>query len=181
MLFTPGMNITFYEYQDAFDHRMLAWKNEVFLTWGWWLGIGLTILPWIIWFFLRKKESTDRLLYAGLFVSLISLSFDNIGVQIGAWDYSKPVLPTIPAYLPFNLALMPVIVMLLIQRFSKRNPWLIGAFFALTTSFVGEPIFEWLKIYRPIYWKHWYSVPIYTAIYFCAFKLASRNQNKELS
>jgi hypothetical protein len=178
---TPGMHKAFYKYQEAYEYRLLSWKNEVYLTWEWWLGVALTALPWILWLIFRKKESTDRLLYAGFFVSLISLALDGIGIQLGAWNYLKPVTPVIPSYLPYDLALMPVMVMFLIQLFPKRNPWLIGLNFGLLTSFVGEPIFEYLKIYEPKYWKHWFSLPIYTVIYFVAYKLASRNQNKELS
>lgn len=126
---TLGMHKTFLEYQTAFDHRMLAWKNEVLFTWEWWLGIALTIVPWIIWFFFRKKDSTYRLLYAGLLVSLISLSLDSIGVQIGAWNYLKPITPVIPSYIPFNFTLMPVTVMFLIQLFPLKNPWLMGIIF----------------------------------------------------
>jgi hypothetical protein len=176
-----GMHQTFLEYKTAFDHRMLAWKNEVLFTWEWWLGVALTIIPWIIWFFYRKRESTDRLLYAGLFVSLVSFAIDCIGVQIGAWNYLKPVTPVIPSYIPYNLALLPVIVMLLIQLFSQKNPWLIGLVFGALTSFVGEPLFKWLKIYEPHQWEHWYSFPIYTVIYFVANKLSQRNHNDELS
>ena len=159
---------------------MLAWKHEVLFTWEWWLGIALTIIPWIIWFILRKKGSSGRLLYAGTFVALVSLSLDNIGVQLSAWNYLKPVTPVIPSYIPFDFALMPLSVMFLIQWFYSRNPWVIGLIFGFITAFIGEPIFNWLEIYVPTNWQFGYSIPFYTIIYYLAHKIASTKKFDEL-
>ncbi|MFD2970589.1 hypothetical protein [Peribacillus deserti] len=86
------------EYHHAFMDRMSAWEQEVLFTWQWWLGIGLTIIPWIIWLIYRKKDSSGRLLYSGTFVALLSVTLDNIGVQLSLWNYLKA--PAIPAYFP---------------------------------------------------------------------------------
>lgn len=178
---TPGMHKSFWEYHHAFDHRMAAWKNEVLFTWEWWLGIALTIIPWIIWIIFHKKESTYRILSAGFFVSLVSVTLDNIGVQLSLWNYLKPVTPAIPSYIPYDFALMPIVIMFLIQLFSHRNPWIVGLIFGLLTAFLGEPIFQWLGIYEPTNWRHFYSVPIYTVIYFTASKLTQNKQFMDLS
>jgi hypothetical protein len=177
----PLMEKTFWEFHQAFDHRMFAWKKEVIFTWEWWLGIVLTIIPWVLWYIFRKKDSSDRLLYAGIFVGLISLTLDNIGIQLSAWDYLKPVTPAIPSYVPYDFALMPVSVMFIIQVFPNRNPWLIGLIFGFLTAFVGEPFFKWLKIYNPENWRHVYSLPFYIVIYFLAYKLAKGTKFNELS
>lgn len=173
---TPGMKKTFWEYHQAYEHRMIAWKHEVLFTWQWWLGIALTITAWILWLIFRNRDSTDRLLYSGIFVGLVSVTLDSIGVQLSAWNYLKPVVPLIPAYIPFDFALMPVSVMFLIQLFHNRNPWIVGLIFGIVTAFVGEPVFKWLNIYNPISWKFFYSIPFYTLIYFLAHKLASRKK-----
>lgn len=173
---TPGMHKSFWEYHHAFDFRMLAWKNEVLFTLEWWLGIALTIIPWIIWIIFHKRESRYRLLSAALLVSLISVTIDNIGVQLSFWNYLKPVTPAIPSYIPYDFALIPVVIMFLLQLFSDRHPLLVGLIFGLITAFVGVPIFKWLGIYEPTNWKHVYSVPIYAAIYFIAFKFSGKTQ-----
>jgi hypothetical protein len=171
---TPRMHQSFLEYHEAFEHRMSAWRHEVLFTWEWWLGVIFTIIPWILWLVLRKKDNTDRLFYAGLFVGLITVTLDNIGFQLGLWEYFKPVMPAIPSYIPFDYGLMPVIVMLLIQFFTNKNPWMIGFFFAVLAAYVGEPIFEWLNIYTSVHWRHIYSIPFYTVIYWGAFKIYRR-------
>ncbi|WEG13332.1 hypothetical protein PU629_02915 [Pullulanibacillus sp. KACC 23026] len=166
------MDKSFQDFHKAYIHRVASWKAEVLYTWQWWLGMSLTLIPWIFWIIVRKKDSTGRLLYVGVFVSLVSVTLDNIGVQLSLWDYVKPVTPAIPSYLPYDFSLMPVTIMLLIQFTYKVNHWLIGLIYALITSFIGEPIFKWMGIYDPVNWKHIYSVPFYLLIYVSAYKLA---------
>jgi hypothetical protein len=68
----------------------------------WWFGVFLSIVPWIAWFAFRKKQSTDRLLYAGFFVMVISLVLDVLGDQFGLWHYRFNVIPVLPTYLPWD-------------------------------------------------------------------------------
>lgn len=177
---TPNMERSFLEYHKAFTHRMAAWQHEVLFSWQWWLGIVLTILPWVIWLMFRKKECTDRLLYAGIYVGLVSVTLDNIGVQLSLWNYLKPVTPAIPSYIPYDFALMPVTVMFLIQLFYTKRPWVVGLFYGLLVAFVGEPLFRLMGIYEPVKWQHIYSAPFYWVIYCSAHKLATRRQVTEL-
>lgn len=177
---TPGMKESFWQYHQAYEHRLEAWKVEVLYTWEWWFGIVLSIIAWSLWLFFRKKESSNRLLFAGIFTALISVTLDNIGYQLSLWNYYKPVTPLIPAYLPYDFALMPVVVMFLIQFFYGRNPWLIGLLFGLLTAFIGEPVFKLLGIYHPVHWNNIYSIPFYTIIYNISFKLAMRSNFEKL-
>lgn len=178
---TSGMRKTFWEYHKAFDHRLIAWKHEVLFTWQWWFGIGIFIFAWVIWIALRNRESTARLLFVGLFVALISLTLDNLGVQLSLWNYIKPVIPAIPAYIPFDFSIMPVSVMFLIQYFYKRNPWIIGVLFGLISSLIGESFFKWIGIYETENWQSIYSIPFYALIYVISHKLVLMKKFKELN
>lgn len=153
------------------DHDQLVniWYHEVLFTWRWWLGISVSVFMWVIWSIFHKKESGLRLFTAGFFVIGIALFLDAFGVQIGWWSYRYEVIPFIPAYLPYDLALLPVITMLLLQIKPNFNPYIKGIFFSLLATFVGEPIYIWLKIYRPIHWNHLYSLPIYFLIFIIAY------------
>jgi hypothetical protein len=160
---------------QGYEIRLEIWKEEVLFSWRWWFGIGLSALSWIIWFLIRRRNSSDRLFYSGLFIMLISVSFDAIGMQLKAWHYIYPMFPVIPAYLPFDLCLMPVSIMILIQVKPKINSVYKAVFFALFASFVAEPFFRLIDIYDPVFWKNWYSFPIYFVIYLVADKLTKRN------
>ncbi|WP_026575213.1 CBO0543 family protein [Bacillus sp. UNC438CL73TsuS30] len=159
---------------QGFKIRNDIWLEEILFSWRWWLGIGLVILCWGSWWILRKKISSNRLLFAGFFIMVISLSLDAIGMQLKAWNYLYPIIPLIPAYLPYDLALMPVSVMFLIQVKPMMRPVYKAILFAVLTSFVGEPFFKWLGIYEPLTWRYIYSVPFYFIIYLIAHWLSNR-------
>lgn len=128
------------------------WLYHVVFTWRWWLALLLTVGIWGLWFWLRKKESTDRLLYAGFFVIFLSSWLDFIGVVNGYWRYTVDVFHTIPAFIVFDFSLIPVSVMLYLQFFPRLSPWIKGVLFAGGASFIGEPLFQWLDIYEPEKW-----------------------------
>lgn len=104
----------------------------------------------------------------------ISVALDAIGVQMGLWSYRYEVFPFIPAYLPYDLALMPVIIMSLIQYKPHFSPIKKAVIFGLLTAFIGEPLIVVTDIYKPINWKFYYSIPIYIVIYLIADWLTRR-------
>ena len=48
------------------------WVSDMVFEWHWWVNLGLSILPWLLWIRFRKKDSTHRLLYAG-FVPILRI------------------------------------------------------------------------------------------------------------
>jgi hypothetical protein len=53
--------------------------------------------------------------------------------------------------------------------------------FALATSYLAEPFFKWLGVYRPRYWRFSYSVPIQALIYMFANYISRRNKFSSLN
>lgn len=100
--------------EAASDYHQL-WQTEILFSWRWWLSFVLAFLPWLVWIKYRRRESTDRLLYSGFFVLLVSAWLDFNGLQLGLWYYPIDVVPTIPSSLPYDTSILPVMVMLLIQ------------------------------------------------------------------
>ncbi|WP_025027742.1 CBO0543 family protein [Caldalkalibacillus mannanilyticus] len=156
------------------------WLENVLFSWQWWLGVVLTLLPWVIWGFFRKKESTMRLLTAGLFIMVISFWLDSIGVQFGLWYYQYSVIPFIPAFVPWNTSLLPVFVMLLLQTEKLSTPFSKALLFSAFTAFIAEPFFVWVQLYDPVNWEFFYSFPIYIVLYFFAHFLATRHTYHKL-
>jgi hypothetical protein len=150
------------------------WLDETFLHWDWWGSAFLAVAPWIFWLFYRKKESTHRLLYAGVFVMLISLCLDYTGAALGLWYYSGKESPSFPAWLPFNFSMLPVCIMFLIQTKPHIAPWKKALFFGALTAYVGEPLFVWAGYYVLDEWRFTYSLPIYAMIFYFADWLTKR-------
>ncbi|TFE23473.1 hypothetical protein [Cohnella luojiensis] len=72
--------------RDSIDY-FHVWKNHVLFTWQWWFSLALFIVPIAVWVILRKRDSTDRLLYAGFFVLLTASWLDFMGNNFGLWYY----------------------------------------------------------------------------------------------
>lgn len=156
------------------------WVDLVVFSWRWWIGLGFSVLPWILWIIFRKKDSTDRLLYVALFVISLSVFADVIGDQYGIWHYRFNVLPIVPTYFPWDFTLMPVTILFFLQYQRNLNPWWKAVIFAGISSFVAEPFFEFLDVYVLIKWKNIYSFPIQVVIYIASFYISKRNQFQKL-
>ncbi|MFB4166064.1 CBO0543 family protein [Alteribacillus sp. JSM 102045] len=159
----------------ANNQMFYIWKENVIYTWQWWLGVGLTISPWIFWIIFRKKDSTIRLLSTGVFVILIISWLDFIGISLGLWYYTYEVLPFIPNYLPWDFSLLPLFILSLIQIKPNVSPLIKAVFFSVVSAFVAEPFFKSIGLYQPIYWKHVYSFSVYIVIYLIADYISKRN------
>jgi hypothetical protein len=115
-------------------------------------------------------------MYVGFYIMAISTLLDILGDQTGIWYYQFHVIPTLPTYFPWDVTLMPVSVMILLQFFPKINPWLKAIFFAISTSYIAEPFTHWLDIYEVIAWRYSYSVPIQILLFMSAYWLSQRSK-----
>jgi hypothetical protein len=167
--------------EKTHDNKLDFWIENVIFTWQWWIGVFLTIVPWVFWLYFREKESTYRLLAAGFFVIFISSWLDFIGITLGLWHYNYDVLPFLPSYLPWDLTLLPVIIMSLIQFKPHFNPYIKAFIFAGGTAFIGEPFFALIKTYEPEQWKYIYSFPILYVIYLIAHVISTRDEYQKLN
>jgi len=153
------------------DRILQTWLSKVVFSWHWWLDLALAVLPWVLWLIVRRRDLQRRLLFAGLVTVLFATYLDIIGMSMGWWTYYTWVIPTMPEYLPWDLAVMPVTAMLFYQYKPNWNPWLKAFIFGAIGAFVSEPLFEWIGIYKRITWQYWYSLPIYIAIYMVGYAI----------
>jgi hypothetical protein len=148
------------------------WQDNALYSWGFWLSVFLSIIPWVIWFLVRKRGSEARLLMAGGFGLIVASWLDFLGLVFGLWHYSGRVLPTIPSFLPWDFSLIPVTLMLWLQFKPTLNPLLKAFMYSALSSFIGEPLFEWIGFYTKVHWSIFYSFPIYVVIYLIAYRIS---------
>jgi len=165
-----------YTHIEFFDF----WKSSILFTWRWWIALGLIVLPWIIWLLVRKKESTDRLLYVGFFVMVIASALDQIGITMNLWYYPVMVFPLMPEFITFDVCVLPVATMICIQYYPKVNPYIKAVIYAVMSSFMFEPLNVSLGLYETIHWEYYYSFPIMILIYLVANYLASNDKFAKL-
>ena len=156
------------------------WKSNILFTWRWWIAVSFIVLPWIIWLFIRKKESTDRLLYVAFFVIVFSSALDDIGLTMNLWNYPTIVFPLMPEFITFDVSVLPVATMVFIQYFPRANPYIKAIIYSVSSSFIFEPLNVKLGFYVKIRWEYYYSVPIMIFIYLVANYLASNDKFAKL-
>ncbi|WP_332630289.1 CBO0543 family protein [Halalkalibacter flavus] len=160
---------------QAQSEMINEWVNNVVFTAPWWLGVTLSIIPWIMWAYFHKKESRNRMLFAGFGIIMISSFLDFLGVQLGLWIYYYEMIPWIPAYEPWDGTLIPVFILVLIEYKPNASPYLKGLIFSAVSAFLAEPFFEFVGLYKEIHWSNLYSFPIYFLIFLFGYWLSRRN------
>lgn len=157
------------------------WLHHVLFTWQWWLGTFLTIAPWIFWWLVKPKDSSGRLLYVIFFVIIITSWLDFLGSgALGLWHYYYEVLPFIPSFIPWDFTIIPILVALTIQYKPKANPIIKAIICSGIFSFIGEPVFEALKMYAPNGWRNYYSFIVMCVIYLVAHYLSKAKNFQEI-
>lgn len=151
------------------------WKENTLFHWDFWISLLFIIVPILFWIIIRKRDSSNRLLFVGFFVVIISSWFDFLGVQFGLWYYTGKVVPSIPSYIPWDFIIFPVFIMTLIQIKPNFSPFIKSIIFAGISAFIGEPLFIWLGFYKMTGWHLYYSFPIYIVIYLMANKMSTLN------
>ncbi len=164
------------EYSDIIH----LWFTDCFSTWQWWLSLAILVIPWAVWIRFRKKESTCRLLFAGLIIIVISTHLDTIGVLCGIWSYNIDIVMIFPCLVIYDLSLLPVATMFFLQYKPTLNPFIKAVIYSGIASFVFQPIFTWMRFYNPQYWKHYYSFPIFILLYLLAHFCITRKSFKEV-
>ncbi|MCP8615420.1 CBO0543 family protein [Salirhabdus salicampi] len=160
-----------YELIETANHiKLNTWIEHILFTPHWWGSVALSVVPWVMWFVVHSRERRYRLLFVGFIATIIASFLDFLGVQFGLWMYYYEVFPWIPAYLPWDWTLIPVIIMLLLEWKPKLSPYIKAFLFAFLTAFVGEPLFVYFQYYEPINWYNTYSFIIYFILYLICHK-----------
>ncbi len=162
----------FSNYNHAHHSFVDIWQQMILFTPRWWLGFILSTLPWVLWWKFHNPTYTGDLLRAGFFMAILALTLDSIGLQFGLWIYPYNMFPFITGYLPWDLTLLPVSIMVMIEILPQWSPIVKGFIYAILASFVGEPIAIALDLYKPIHWNSPYSFPIYILLFLLSNKVA---------
>lgn len=141
------------------------WLSKIAFSWRWWVLVGLSIIPWIIWIKIRNKNDIGRLLFVGLVAATISNTLDTIGITYNLWHYDWKVFPLIPMFMPWDFTLIPVSIMLMLQFKPKINKYIKAIAFSISCAFIFEPLFSWSSMYHTIHWKYWFSFIINIVLY----------------
>ena len=145
-------------------------NDEFITTWQWWIGLAFFIIPWLVWIKYRKKDSTGRLLLAGLLIIILSLTIDLAALSLGLWSYPLIIIPLAPfLFLPYHFSLAPVGIMFALQIKPQMNSLLKGILFSAIAAFGGMNFFNAIDFYNPKSWSTLYDFVIFLTLYYAGY------------
>jgi hypothetical protein len=139
------------------------WLHQNLYSWQWWSLLAVAIIPWLVWWKLVDKKRVIEISLYGALIAMIAVLLDLIGTNLMLWGYPQQVFWfLIPPLLPIDLTVMPVEHMVVYQYFRTWKSFVFALIaLAAFSSFVVEPLFSWIGLYKLYTWKYLYSVPIY--------------------
>lgn len=139
-----------------------GWLENEFLTWEWWILLCFFVVPWMLWFIMKKRKWFVESLLFGVIVMNVTLLLDTVGMQFTFWEYPVEFLPVIPRGFSFDVSMVPVAFILLFQYFQTWKSFIIAqVIMAVAYAFIGEPFCEWLNLVRYLKWNYLYSFVYY--------------------
>ena len=154
------------ELRDMFFKHYI--DHELFSP-TWWLTVVLLIVPLVVWWKMADKRRLLELCVFGLLVNVASSFLDVAGSEYVLWDYPVHTLPQISLLIPVDYVIVPVVGMMIYQKFPKWKGFLLACTVAgFAMSFLCEPFAVFIGLYKLILWRYVYSFPIYILIYLAA-------------
>mgnify|MGYP001034833832 CR=1 FL=1 len=134
------------------------WLHHDLFTWQWWVLLIASILPWIIWGYLIKKEHRLHIFAFAMSMGIISSILDVIGVDTLLWGYPIKLFFMVPPLFPADLTVIPV-AFSLAYYYGKtwRRYFLYIVITSFLFSYVIEPLFIWAGMYEIHNFSHWLS------------------------
>lgn len=144
------------------EMRNERWYYHDLFTPQWWFLLALTILPWVIWWYLVDRTRIKQIWLNGALMTILIIHLDDIGTSLALWNYPYKLISIFPRLNPIDVSVLPVFHMLIYQYFTKWKAFLIANIIAaLLFAYAVEPFFVKIHIYQLINWKYSYSIPGY--------------------
>lgn len=157
------------ELQQQFEHlndlMVQDWLNDFVFSAEWWLLLGLTIVPWFLWWKMVDKSRILEILLYGFFIVSITTFLDVLGWNYSLWFYPHTLLGICTPLVPIDYTLLSIAYMVLYQYSPNWKRFIvILIIISCIFAFVLEPLAEMIRFYKPLKWHHIYSVPGYITI-----------------
>lgn len=141
------------------------WLKQDVFHFRWWCLIGLVFVILLVWWNLLDKSRLPEIVLYAILSTIITLGIVEYGEELTLWNYPTDIIPIFPPLTSINLISLPLIYSLTYQYFITKKSF-IWATVIITSviCFIIEPILVWGGFYQLIYWKYYFSVPIYISL-----------------
>ncbi|WHY69818.1 CBO0543 family protein [Neobacillus sp. SuZ13] len=147
------------------------WLHHDLFSAGW-LSIVIINIVFLILFILLIDRYRTLLISFAFMVSFLSVGIANeIGSYFDFWSYPHQFLVFTHRFNAVDFSVMPVIMTLTYQYFSKWKPYFVATvIMSAIICFIGVPIFVILRLYKLENWNYFYSFLV-TLLMFVIMKM----------
>jgi hypothetical protein len=145
--------------------RLNEWLQDEVFSIKWWIMLALFLITAFVWWKTVNKSRLAEMMLFTLVIMIFIIALDELGEELSLWYYTIDLVFLFPPITAIDITSMPLIYMLLYQRFTSWKSFLIATTVMATVfCFVFEPIFVWGGVYKMLIWKSYYGFPIYILI-----------------
>ncbi len=145
--------------------RISEWLKSQVLGYKWWILLALFCITVLLMWKKADKTRLAELAIHSAVVVIFIIVLDELGEELSLWYYPVDVIPLFPPMTAVDITCMPLVYMLIYQRFGTWGKFLIASLIMSTVfCFVFEPVFVWGGAYIMLNWKSYYGLPIYFGI-----------------
>ncbi|MFC4321993.1 CBO0543 family protein [Litchfieldia salsa] len=124
-------------------------------TWQFWLiFLGMFVAPLVILYFLIDRDKMSLLGFYGYNIHVWFSHIDNWGTKHGLWGYPYELVPFIPGNLSLDVALVPILYMLVYQWTlnQNKNYYIYTLALSVFLSFIFKPILSMHHLFKLHEW-----------------------------
>lgn len=132
---------------------------------NWWILCSLSVLSVVLWWKLLNKARLPEVLLYTVITLIIMMGLDECGEELIFWVYPVYLFPIFPVISASNLLFVTLSLSLTYQYFSTWKGFGIAVIgVAGFLSFILEPAFAEIDLYRLLNWNYSYNFLLYIAV-----------------
>ncbi|UOQ95120.1 hypothetical protein MUO14_09410 [Halobacillus shinanisalinarum] len=138
--------------------EMDYWIHHALFSFHWWVILVLNAVFLFLFLSFIDRQRILLITLAFMISYVITSILDDIGEYFQLWIYPYHFLQFLAPFTSVEFIIVPSIMALLYQTFSRWKSFLIADFIAsLVISFIVQPIFVYLDFYKLNNWTYTYS------------------------
>lgn len=139
--------------------EMNYWIHHDLFSFHWWAILIMNAIFLILFILLIDRQRILLITLAFMISYVINTIFDDIGEYFQLWSHPHQLVQFLSPVATVEFIIVPSIMALMYQMFSRWKFFLIVDFIvSLIISFIVQPIFVYLNIYKLHNWTYFYSL-----------------------
>ncbi|MFC5451089.1 CBO0543 family protein [Paenibacillus aestuarii] len=145
------------EQLTAKEHQleMSWWASHTLFSTNWWIITAVNVLCFLLFIVFIDRNRKNQIIIGFMIAFTIVGIVDETGKYFGFWTYPYEFIQFLERFNAVNFFVIPCLFTLIYQWFTKWLNYLVATLgLALVNSYIGEPLFVALGIYRMNTWTY---------------------------